>query len=139
MTILIQGKKVATYGCSEFPQDHNFPIKEIDLIIVSLHCSISESIILRASPLLFTRGPCTDKDSLAHEVTSCSNISSLRINKPNKGALEIHTPLEIPSSDPFLPKIEQGITTRHSARITLYDEEKRLHTHRGLCSFLVCF
>ena len=46
------GKKVATLRCSEFTQDHHLRIKKKDLIIVWLHCSISESIILRASPHL---------------------------------------------------------------------------------------
>ena len=40
---------------------------EIDLIV---HCSISESTILRASPHLLTHHPCSIRGLLAHAVTS---------------------------------------------------------------------
>ena len=60
------GKKIATLRCSGFPQDHYLRIKETDLIIVSLHFSIIESVILRASPHIFTRPPCSVRGLMAH-------------------------------------------------------------------------
>ena len=38
---------------------------------VLLHFSIIESVILRASPLMFTRAACLARGWLAHAVASC--------------------------------------------------------------------
>ena len=39
-------------------------------MIVSLHCSIGESVILRASPISLTRPLCLVRDLLVHAVAS---------------------------------------------------------------------
>ena len=77
-------------------------------MIVSLHYSISESIVLRASLSLFTRPPCLGRGLLAHEVEFSLKFSNQKI-----------------TVIPFLPKKGQGTTTRHSPKITLYNEKKK--------------
>ena len=116
MTTLISGKIVATSTCSEFVRIINFSNQGDRLDNFSLHCSFSESIILRASPHLLTRPPYLARGLLAHVVALRfqNSIFFLKLKKdktikPEKrGIFTSAYFLKSPVVIPFLPRKGKG-------------------------------